>query len=175
MTVPENNPTWQEDLPADAAQRRETFARFGLAMFHAQCLERQVGILLATTFNPDFFRTSPEERDRFFACEFAKTLGRLVVTLHQRINVPHGLDGRLRRAVELRNWLAHEYFWQRPGSILTWDGRERMIAELQGAADFLNAVDEELTSITDNWLNHVGVPRDIIEAERSKYLSGSDA
>jgi hypothetical protein len=144
-------------------------------MYHAQCVERQIGILLAMTFNPDFLRTSAEERDRFLDREFAKTLGRLVATLRQRINVPDGLDGRLRRAVELRNWLAHEYFWQRPGSILTWDGRERMIAEIQEAADFLNAVDEELTNITDNWLARVGVPRDVIEAERDKYLSGSDA
>ncbi len=72
MTSPENNPTWQENLSADAAQRRETFARFGLAIYQAQCVERQVVILVATTFNPDFLRTSPEERDRFFACEFAK-------------------------------------------------------------------------------------------------------
>ncbi len=143
-------------------------------MYFGQCVERQIGILLATTLNPDFLRTSPGERHQFFDREFAKTLGRLVDALRQRINVPHGLDRRLRRAVELRNWLAHEYFWQRPGSILTWDGRERMIAELQEAADFLKAVDEELTSITENWLDRVGVSRDVIEAERSKYLSGSD-
>lgn len=174
MTSPENNPPWQEDLPAEAAQRRETFARFGLAMYQAQCVERQIGILLATTFNPDFLRTSPGERDRFFEREFAMTLGRLVTSLRRCIDVPHGLDQRLRRAVELRNWLAHEYFWQRPGSILTWDGRERMIAELQEAADFLDAIDEELTSIADNWLHRVGVPRDVIEAEMDRYLSDSD-
>jgi hypothetical protein len=77
-------------------------------MFHAQCLEREVGILLAATFNPDFFRIASKERDPFFACEFEKSFGRLVNPLHQRMNVPHGLDGRVRRrAVELRNWLAH--------------------------------------------------------------------
>jgi hypothetical protein len=174
MTSPEPQPTWQKDPPADAAQRRETFARFGLAMYHAQCVERQIGILLAMTFYPNFLRTSPEERDRFFDREFSKTLGSLVATLRQRINVPDDFDRRLRRAVKLRNWLAHEYFWQRPGSILTWDGRERMIAELRETADFLNAMDQELTRISDNWLNRVGLPRNVIEAELEKYRSGRD-
>jgi hypothetical protein len=49
-----------------------------------------------------------------------------------------------------------------------------MIAELQEAADFLNAVDEEFTRIMDDWLARVGISRAVIEAERDKDLSGSD-
>jgi hypothetical protein len=80
---------WDHDLPVEAKQRRETFARFGLAMYHAQCVERQIGILLATTLNPDFLRSSQEERDRFFDVEFAKTLGRLVGVLGEKLTLNH--------------------------------------------------------------------------------------
>ena len=31
-----------EDLDADAQKRRETFARYGLAMYHAQCVEKSL-------------------------------------------------------------------------------------------------------------------------------------
>jgi hypothetical protein len=165
----------QQDLPLEAQQRHETFARFGLAMFQAQCVERQVGILLATALNPQFLQTSPEDRERFFDTEFAKTLGNLVRALREQTTLAPEFESRLRRAVELRNWLSHHYFWKRAGSILTWDGREQMISELQETADFLGSMDMELTAISEKWLDRVGVSREAIEAEMAKYNRGQNA
>ncbi len=165
---------WQQNLPLEAQQRRETFARFGLAVFHAQCVEREIGVLLATTLNPEFLRTSPEDRDRFFDSEFAKTLGRLVAGMREKTALAPEIESRLSRAVELRNWLAHRYFWERAGSILTWDGRERMVAELQETADFLGAVDAELTAVSGRWLELLGVSREVFESEVEKYKRGED-
>src|SRR2546426_9636455 len=93
---------WDHDLPVEARQRRETFARFGLATYHAQCVERQIGILIATTLNPDFLRGSPEERDRFFDVEFAKTLGGLVRIIGEKLTLSPQLASRLQRGVRLR-------------------------------------------------------------------------
>lgn len=67
--MPDGPEEWRQD--PEAQQRRETFARFGLAMFQAQCVERQIGILLATTLNRDCLRLPPEERERLFEMEFA--------------------------------------------------------------------------------------------------------
>jgi hypothetical protein len=170
-----DNIEWQEDLPIEAQQRRETFARFGLAFYQAQCVERQIGILLASTHNPVFLRTSPDDRDRFYSTEFAKTLGRLVSTLAERAVLAPAFEARLRRAVELRNWLAHHYFWERAGDLLSWEGRERMIAELQEAVDFLGTLDEELTAISMEWLKSQGVTIEAILAEMAKYGSDQNA
>jgi len=166
---------WRQNLPLEAQQRRETFARFGLAMYQAQCVERQVAILLATTHNQQFLQTAPEDRDRFFDAEFSKTMGRLVRDLRQQTTPAPEFESRLRRAVELRNWLSHHYFWERAGSILTWDGREKMISELQEAADFLDEVDGELTAIGEEWFERAGGSREAIESELARYLRGKNA
>ena len=169
------NVEWDQDLPVEGRQRRETFARFGLAVYQAQCVERQIGILIASALNRDFLRTSPEERDSFFDVEFAKTLGQLMRALSEMMPLNPELEPRLKRALQLRNWLAHDYFWQRAGSILTDDGRERMIAELQETADFFGTLDAELTAMSDKWLDRVGISRQVIEREMQKYKRGQNA
>jgi hypothetical protein len=157
-------------LSAESAHSRDTFAYFGLAMFRAQCVEKQLAILLASTLNPDFLRATPEERDRYFDAEFDRTLGQLVRSLRATLPMPQALEGRLARALILRNWLAHEYFWQRAPSALTRNGRDQMIVELQEAADYLRSVDQELTDVTDSWLAQHGVSRETIEAELDLLL-----
>lgn len=172
--IPEELPEWLKELPPSAAQRRETFARLGAAMYYAQCVEQQLAILLATTLNPDFLNASPEERDRFFDEELRKTLGRLVEALRQRISVSADTEKRLNRALQRRNWLAHNYFRERALDILTWEGRQRMIVELQETADDLRILDEELTRITESWLERLGIDRRSIRAELDKSMSLSD-
>ena len=36
--------------------------------------------------------------------------------------------------------------------------------------EFLQSIDDELTSVTEAWLVHVGVPRDVIDAEIEAHL-----
>lgn len=92
---------WNQELSADSRQRREAFARFGLAMYQAQCVEKQLGILMATSLNPDFLRSSPDERDRFFDLELAKTLGRLLEAIGKKVSLSPEFESRLRRACRL--------------------------------------------------------------------------
>ncbi len=165
----------QAGISAKSAQNREMFAHFGLAIYRTQCVEKQLGILVATTFNPGFLQATPEERDSFFDKEFRKTLGQLVTSLQAVVSGSHALEGRLLRALTLRNWLAHDYFWQRSTDMLSWDGRERMIAELREAAEHLYSVDKELTAITEEWLVRKGLSREAIDAELDDLLSKSGA
>jgi len=152
-------------LSAEDEQSRDSLAFYGLAMFRAQCVETQLAILLATTLNPAFLRTPPDDRDRYFEAESAKTLGHLLTSLRDSVPIPESLEGRLVRALRLRNWLAHRYFRDREVEALSWDGREKMIAELADAAEFLREVDLELTAVSEAWLAHKGISREVIEAE----------
>ena len=72
--------------------------------------------------------------------------------------------------MDLRNWLAHGYFWERSHDVLTWEGRERMIAELEDAAVFLKTLAEELTAIELKWLERPGVDRNALHAELDEFL-----
>lgn len=162
-------------LSPESEQIREAFARYGRAMFFAQCVEKQVAILLASTFQPDFMASTPDERDAYFDVEFRKTLGKLILLLGSTVPVPSALEGRLRRAVLLRNWLAHEYFWDRSLEGMSIGGRAGMIDELGEAADFLRSVDEELTGVLIAWLARQGVPAELIEAEVATLKRAADA
>ena len=53
-------------MEPDPELTREVFARFGLAMYRAQCLEREIAIILATKYGPDPFNVSKKEFDSNF-------------------------------------------------------------------------------------------------------------
>ena len=173
MTEVKNQLEWQEDLPFEAQQRREVFARFGCAMYFAQCLEVQIGLLLASMYNQDFLRVPSEDRDAFFERESRKTLGRMKKDLGKNAHMSPTLDSRLREAVKLRNWLAHRYFFERAINILTLEGREKMIFELQKKADFLKELDDEFTAILEKWFFSKGGSKEELESEMAKLRLGS--
>lgn len=158
--------SWQEDLPHDAQQRREVFARFGLAMYYAQCLEQQIGMMLASMYNKKFLEVRPEDRDEFFDREIVKTLGRMAKDLENKARVSPALNERLCHAVKTRNWLAHDYFYQRIGEINSSEGREKMIYELQEKADFLQELDQEFTDTMYKWMEQFGITKEAIEEEK---------
>lgn len=147
----------QEALPVDAQQRREVFARYGVAMYYAQCVEHQLGLMLASMCNHEFLDTPHEARDALFDQELSKTLGKMAQNLKKARPISPTLEDRLTRAVEVRNWLAHRYFRERAREILSVRGRKVMISELQERADFLQALDSEFTGIMETWLSRMGV------------------
>lgn len=165
---------WLEDLPLVAQQRREVFARFGLAMFFAQCLEQQLGLMLASMYNREFFELPPGGRDEFYERELSKSLGLMANDLRNRTSISVTLSDRLKDAVKIRNWLAHDYFAQRAREITVFNEREKMISELQEKADFLEALDREFTEIMHKWLEHHGISKEDIETEKENFLRGEN-
>ena len=163
------NSDWQDDLPLDAQQRREAFARYGVAMYYAQCLEHQLGLMLASMCNHGFLDTPHEARDTLFDEELSKTLGRMVQGFKKAMPVSPRLEDRLTRAVEVRNWLAHKYFRERAREILSVRGREVMISELQEHADFFQVLDSEFTGMMETWLSRMGVSGEDIRAEMQRF------
>lgn len=160
---------WQlEPLPFDAQQRREVMARFGLAAYHGQCVERQIALMLATMYNKTILFLEPEARDKAFDREFTKTLGRLAKDLGKVVDLPRTFEGRLVHAVKRRNWLTHHYFWERAAPFISRDGREEMISELQEVADYFAGLDDELKQVHQTWLDKMGITEDKVKAAMSK-------
>jgi len=152
-----------EKLDVESRQRRETFARYGLAMYHAQCVEKSLAILVSAVFNKEFLPCSPDSREHFFEEAFSKTVGSLLQLLRNHISVPPNLDLTLKKTLEKRNWLAHNYFWERAGEIVTTRGRENMIKELTELSDYFSRIDEHLVSIYDKWAKKVGITPETLE------------
>ena len=63
------------------------------------------------------------------------------------IPVPPDLEGMLREALSMRNWLAHEYFRERATDFMTERGRDRMIDELEAARAMLQRADARLNAL----------------------------
>ena len=158
-----------DELDADAQQRRETFARYGLAMYHAQCVEKSLAILVSSVFNKEFLPSPPDQRGEIQNGIFSKTIGRLSKRLEKQITIPPNLGKTLENALQKRNWLAHDYFWERAGELLTNRGREKMITELTDLSDLFSKLDVHLEKIYSDWSHKIGLSEKIIE-EQMKHL-----
>jgi len=158
------------NLNDDTQQRREVFARFGLAIYHAQCIERQLGIMLSTGFSREFGTSSPEQRDAIFDEMFAKTFGALLKELAKTVTVPPNLGQRLQAALQKRNWLAHDYFYDRSGQLLSREGREQMIEELTDLYHQFNEIDDHLTSVSNRWAKKMGLTPDVIQSHMERLI-----
>jgi hypothetical protein len=152
-----------QELDSNARQRRETFARYGLAMYHAQCVEKSLAILVSCVFNKEFLKSTPDQREEIQEGVFSKTIGHLLSRLKKQISIPPHLGRMLIDAMKKRNWLAHDYFWERAGQILTPNGRDKMIDELTNLIDFFSKVDEHLMKTCDSWCKKVGIQAKTID------------
>ena len=163
-----------EELDENAQQRRETFARYGLAMYHAQCVEKSLAILVSTACNKDFLPRDPARRAAFQDEIFSKAIGKLLTRLRKQVAIPPNLNRTLEDAQHKRNWLAHEYFFARAGQIMTTRGRDSMIKELTGLSDFFSQVDEHLVSIYDKWCKRIGLPQAVIDENVKKLIQENE-
>lgn len=163
-----------EELDADARQRRAAFARYGLALYHAQCVEKSLAILVSSVLNKEFLPSTPDRREEILEEIFAKTIGQLITQMRRQVTVPRNLDKMLNDARQKRNWLAHEYFWARAGQILTTRGRDAMIEELAQLSDFFSKIDAHLVEIYEKWVKKVGIPQKTIDASLKQLIAENE-
>lgn len=91
--------------------------------------------------------------------------------LKDKSHLSETLETRLRTAVNLRNGLAHNYFYERARDLLHSGGREKLIKELHDVANFLDKLDKELTETLQLWLNKMGVTNKKIQFEFHSFLA----
>lgn len=154
-----------EEIDPESHHIREVYARYGLAMYQAQCVERQIAILLATEYGPGPKKITRAQYDELLQSHFERTLGGLLRELGKSISLPTDFEKTLRVALEKRNWLAHKYFWERVGHFVSSKGRDKMIMELQEASDYFERLDAKLTEIAESWARrHNVTSKDLQEA-----------
>ena len=61
-----------EQLDPESYQIREVYARYGLAMYQAQCVERQLALLLITEYRPGPSRITRSQYDHLLEAHFEK-------------------------------------------------------------------------------------------------------
>ena len=158
------------DMNPEPEQNREVFARFGLAMYHAQCLERQLAIILASKYGPDPSRLSSTEFEKILEDLFRRSLGQLVSNITTLSALSDDDEERLKKALEKRNWLAHRYFWDRAVELLSERGRAAMISELQDTAHLFDSLDKFFTGKTFEWGASFGFTQELVDKEMMRLI-----
>jgi hypothetical protein len=161
-------------LDPQSEQIREVYALYGLAMYQAQCLERQLAMLVAI-WNPTVRFTAWDFDDRL-AQNFESTFGILVTMFSEKSSTAEKpLLIKLENAVVKRNDLAHCYFWNRAVELNSTGGRGEMIQELNALINLFGSLDAEVTELTRNLMEEKGVAQDVVRKELEKLLSGVEA
>jgi hypothetical protein len=119
-----------EPLNEEQYLSREAFARYGLALYHAQCLEKTLAIILTIAPDKDLSMT-PAQIDYEMDETFNKTFGDIIKELKTMFkNLEDKLVNRLEAALLLRNRLAHDYWWENAVAIMRLDGKKAIILEM---------------------------------------------
>ena len=157
---------------------KDVYAHFGLAMYLAQVLEH--GIVNALVYTDLIPRRAKDiesseqwvrEFDDFMNGQFEHTLGKLIKVLTKHVPAPRSLEGDLRKALKKRNFLAHGFFREYSEAFMSFDGRNKMLMELEGAQSTFSEVDEKLEAVIRPYRIKVGFTDEHLQKEYEELLS----
>ncbi|MGA2233972.1 MAG: hypothetical protein ABSG23_00645 [Terriglobales bacterium] len=158
-------------LDPESEQIREVCARFGLAVYSAQCLERELAMLLAASGTPEYF-TAWDYDDRL-AGNFDSTFGALVTMFAGTAGpTDKQLLIELEKAVRDRNELVHGYFWNRSVEFASTEGRTQMLEELDHLVRSFDSLDAKVSVLVNDLMKKRGVTEDVVQAQFEKLMSG---
>ena len=157
------------ELDSESRQIREVFASYGLAMYLAQNLERALAMALAVEGKSELMTSW--DYDSRLAEYFLCTFGELVTKFRSSSDdKPPGLSERLDKANDLRNDLAHKFFWDRAIKFNSNEGRSDMLSELYRIKEEFDSLDEELTKLTNERVKWRGYNIEQLEAQADVHL-----
>lgn len=157
------------DQPTDELTR-EMYARFGLAYYHSEVLHRGLCIILSMSDLPrkDLI-TRPRVEERL-SHAFSLTLGDVVNELVGKI--PDEYSTRLEKARDTRNFLAHNFWFDRAHLMFQADHIRQLIGELDAYTEFFNRLDQEISQWFRGKRQELGLTDEVLQDCMSRILSG---
>lgn len=144
------------------------YACYGLAMYHAQCLEVGLRSVLV-----GYARLSGKvdiaSIDTYADCFSKNTLGQLLNRVREVARFNSESEDVLRNALFERNRLAHHYFEVRVEELFGPIGHEKMVRELLCAAQLFRYANFVIAPLTSVLLTAAGVSEELL-AEQYEYL-----
>ncbi|MDG5814175.1 hypothetical protein QA601_03730 [Chitinispirillales bacterium ANBcel5] len=142
-------------------QTKEVYALYGLAMYYAQCCEKSLVMLLSSAWASQVDQMITDDYDKLLQVNMKKTFGSLLKTLESENKISRELTENINSVLKIRNFLAHDYFWDRAGEFTIHEGRTKMVSELNKYIDIFDELDLKLTEISDNWGEQKGVTEEM--------------
>ncbi len=159
-------------LDPESHQIREVFANYGLALYLAQCVEKQIAILLAGAYAPTPGKMTKFRFDDLLDSGMEKMFGKLVGELENKVTIAQEIKDKLDLAVKNRNWLAHYYWWDRVSEFNSDKGRESMLKELREINILFEELEDYLADLLKRWAKETGMTLEDFASEVESLLSG---
>jgi hypothetical protein len=154
----------EDDLDDHNYQVREVYAQYGLASYLGQVLEKGVVNLLSLHANFELASPTQQSFDVFFEKFAGCTLGRLIMTMERSFPTEAETIAALRRALPIRNSLAHDFFWDRAAQFMSISGREEMLAEILSMHEPFQSADALVSSLVRRVAEAGGITPEQFEA-----------
>jgi hypothetical protein len=114
----------------DVERRKDVFALFGGAAYHAQCFEVELQILLLLTYRLNHPNASVSDLDGVDVRLSNKNLGALLRELGKSLTLHPEFSALLNTYREKRNYLMHRFFFDNARKLFSPQGCDAMVEEL---------------------------------------------
>ena len=136
---------------------KELYAFFGLTFYKAQVLEQGIVNLAVALQAKGICPLTVGDVLQIYERYDKKTLGSVLKAARSLTAIPESMDSDLKKALQIRNHLAHRFFVDHSEHMLTAKGCGAMLDELREMLEFLATVDEEFDKIWMAAWNALGV------------------
>lgn len=158
-----------DDQP-DYDQIRELYAVFGLAYYRSECLHRELCIIFAESGLPPRDLITRPRLEEQLAQAYSVTLGDVAAKLKDVL--PAELYAELKTAVKTRNFLAHQFWFERAHLMFDVDNVRQLIAELDGYAGLFDRLDTRVSAWAQPKRRELGLTDEMIQAGLRRILAG---
>lgn len=173
----------------DGEHVKEVFAYFGRAYYAASCVE--TGLAMAMLYvdflakaREDFRRAGRKTFDRaqyeadfdaFLANQHAQVMGSLIKRVNAATSLSEDLKSKVADANRRRNFLSHHFWRERAVEFSHRRGRDQLIDELNGEAEFFIAVDHQLDTEMLPVRDAIGLSEEVLERHMANFIADAEA
>jgi len=152
---------------------KEVYSFFGLASYMAQVMEKGLQILAVALQLSGVKKITREIVEELFENMETKTCGQLI-TICKEEGIFSGTDSdKIGNALKKRNWLIHHYFYDNAEEFYSFNGRSKMISELQEMISLFDDTDHIVHEIGIVYWEKHGLTQEIIERELNNLINRS--
>jgi PilZ domain len=124
------------------AERRDVYARYGLAMNCAHALERSIAHVMIMARQPEPITSA--DIDAILGRDHRRALQHLLRSMAWHVALQPTLEALLDAALAARSWLAHECFRENAEQLHSHEGRAAMLGSFIDVTELLRRADDEL-------------------------------
>jgi hypothetical protein len=148
------------------------FANYGLAMMRATMLEKELMLLLVAAHRVGESPVPSTQVHAIIKEYDDETFGEVFRFLKKKVDLPDELRLEIRKAVLLRNDLAHKFFIRNIEILLLGDPNQ-MNEELKLAGDVFLALAPKVDGLLEKLLSQFDIPFDQVDEEVKRLIKGA--